>query len=78
LTLSDDKGSTTLAQGQETTREESPRDKNRKKRGGTGSVPGASGGVLNSPVAIGIGTGVIAGVAAWAIIRSDDPVSPKD
>ena len=32
LTLSDDKGSTTLAQGQETTREESPRDKNRKKR----------------------------------------------
>jgi hypothetical protein len=32
LTLSDDKGSTTLAQGQETTCEESPRDKNRKKR----------------------------------------------
>jgi hypothetical protein len=75
LTLSDDKGSTTLAQGQETTREESSRDKNRKKRGGTGSVPGASGGVLNSPVAIGIGTGVIAGVAAWAVIQSDDPVS---
>jgi hypothetical protein len=32
LTLSDDKGSTTLGQGQGTTREESPRDKNRKKR----------------------------------------------
>ena len=78
LTVSDEKGSTTLAQGQETTREESPRDKNRKKRGGTGSVPGASGGVLNSPVAIGIGTGVIVGVAAWAVIQSDDPVSPKE
>lgn len=75
LTVSDEKGSTTLAQGQETTREESPRDKNRKKRGGTGSVPGASGGVLNSPVAIGIGTGAIVGVAAWAVIQSDDPVS---
>lgn len=75
LTVSDDKGTTTLAQGQETTREESPRDKNRKKRGGTGSVPGASGGVLNSPVAIGIGTAAIAGVAAWAVIQSDEPVS---
>jgi hypothetical protein len=78
LTVSDDKGTSTLAQGQETTREEAPKDKNRKKRGGTGSVPGASGGVLNSPVAIGIGTGVIAGVAAWALIKGDDAVSPKD
>ena len=78
LTVSDDKGTTTLAQGQETTREESPKDKNRKKRGGAGSVPGASGGVLNSPVAIGIGTAAIAGVAAWAVIQSDDPVSPKE
>jgi hypothetical protein len=78
LTVSDDKGTTTLAQGQETTREESPRDKNRKKRGGTGSVPGASGGVLNSPVAIGIGTAAIVGVAAWAVIQSDEPVSPKE
>lgn len=75
LTVSDDKGTSTLAQGQETTREESPKDKNRKKRGGTGSVPGATGGVLNSPVAVGIGTAAIAGVAAWAVIQSDEPVS---
>jgi len=74
LTIKDDAGTTTLAQGQETTREESPRDKNSKKRGG-GSVPGAAGGALNSPVAIGIGTGIIVGVAAWAVIQSDDPVS---
>jgi hypothetical protein len=74
LTIKDDAGTTTLAQGQETTREESRRDKNSKKRGG-GSVPGAAGGALNSPVAIGIGTGIIVGVAAWAVIQSDDPVS---
>jgi hypothetical protein len=74
LTIKDDAGTTTLAQGQETTREESRRDKNNKKRGG-GSVPGAAGGALNSPVAIGIGTGIIVGVAAWAVIQSDDPVS---
>jgi hypothetical protein len=77
LSIRDDAGTTTLAQGQETTREESRRDKNRKKRG-TGSVPGASGGALNSPVAVGIGTGIIAGAAAWALIQSDDPASPKD
>ena len=77
LTIKDDAGTTTLAQGQETTREESRRDKNSKKRGG-GSVPGAAGGALNSPVAIGIGTGIIAGVAAWAVIQSDDPASPKE
>ena len=41
--------------------------------GAGGIVPGAAGGALNSPVAIGIGTGV--GVAAWAVIQSDDPVS---
>ena len=75
LTIKDDAGTTTLAQGQETTREESRRDKNSKKRGG-GSVPGAAGGALNSPVAIGIGTGIIVGVAAWAVIQSDDPASP--
>jgi hypothetical protein len=75
LTVTDEKGTTTLAQGQETTREESRRDKDSKKRGG-GSVPGAAGGALNSPVAIGIGTGIIVGAAAWAVIQSDDPTSP--
>jgi hypothetical protein len=77
LTISDDNGTTTLAQGQETTRDESQKDKNGKKREGAGSVPGAAGGVLDSPVAIGIGTGIIVGAAAWAVIQSDDPVSPK-
>jgi hypothetical protein len=77
LTIRDDTGTTTLAQGQETTRDESQKDKNGKKREGAGSVPGAAGGVLDSPVAIGIGTGIIVGAAAWAVIQSDDPVSPR-
>jgi hypothetical protein len=77
LTVSDDKGTTTLAQGQETTREESQKekDKNRKKKGGAASAPGATGGILDSPVAIGIGTAAIVGVAAWAVIQGDDAVS---
>jgi len=77
LTVSDDEGSTTLAQGQETTRDEESEKNKKKKRAAGGVVPGAAGGALNSPVAIGIGTGVIVGAAAWAVIQSDDPASPS-
>src|SRR6267154_1459043 len=67
LTITDDSGTATLAQGQETTRDEqSPESKKKKKRGtGTGAVPAAGGGLLNSPVAIGVGAGVVAGVTIW-------------
>ena len=78
LTISDDSGATTtLAQGQETTREESEsqKEKKKKKRAG-GAIPGAQGGALDSPVAIGIGTGVIVGLGAWVLIQSDNPTSP--
>jgi hypothetical protein len=54
VTISDGKGTVTLAQGQETTRDESSdtNKKNRKQAGG--ATPGATGGVLNSPIAIGV------------------------
>ena len=79
LTISDDTGTSTLAQGQETTRdEESQNDRNKKRRqAGGGTAPAAAGGILDSPVAIGIGTGAILGVAAWALIQGDEPASPK-
>jgi hypothetical protein len=81
LTISDDSGTTTLAQGQETTRDESQSqtDDNRKmkkRRAGEGNVPGAQKGILNSPVAIGVGAGIIIGGAAWVLTRNDEPVSP--
>jgi hypothetical protein len=78
LTVSDDKGTMTLSKGQETTREESHAEKDKKKnrRAAVGAVPGAAGGVLNSPWAIGIGSGAILGVTAWVLIRDDDPASP--
>lgn len=75
LTVSDDTGTTTLAQGQETTRDEQSEKKRKKKREGTETAPAAAGGILDSPVAIGIGTGIVAGVAAWALIQDDDPAS---
>jgi hypothetical protein len=80
LTISDDTGTTTLAQGQETTRDDSQSqgdNKKKKKKRGAGAVPGAHGGFLSSPWAIGIGGGAVAGATAWVLIRGDEPVSPS-
>ena len=81
LTISDDTGTTTLAQGQETTRDDSQspnedNNKKKKKRKGAGTAPAAGGGILDSPWAIGIGGGAIVGATAWVLIRGDEPVSP--
>lgn len=88
LTISDDSGTTTLAQGQQTTRDESQsqtdnntNNQKRKKREKrekrvAGAVPGAAAGVFNSPAAIGIAGGIIIGGTAWVLSQSDDPVSP--
>ena len=85
LTINDGKETFTLAQGQETTRDESAGDndkdnKDGKKKGNkkraAGAAPGASGGVFNSPVAIGIGAGAIIGVTTWVLVKNDNPASP--
>ena len=86
LTISDNTGTTTLAQGQETTRDESqsqdnaqPQKGGKKKKGAgpaAAAAPGAAGGVLDSPIAIGIAGGIVVGGTAWVLSRGDDPVSP--
>jgi len=86
LAISDSTGTTTLAQGQETTRDESQSQddsqvhKGKKKKKGAGpaaaAAPGAAGGILNSPVAIGIAGGIVVGGTAWVLSHGDDPVSP--
>jgi hypothetical protein len=86
LTISDNTGTTTLAQGQETTRDEtqsqddSQARKGKKKKKGAGpaaaAAPGAAGGILNSPVAVGIAGGIVVGGTAWVLSHGDDPVSP--
>jgi hypothetical protein len=68
--------STTVSQGQETTRQDSPEGKRRRRRAG-GAVPGAQGSVLNSPVALGIGVGIVGGVTTWVLLQGDDPASPS-
>ncbi len=76
LRLTDANGTTTLAQGQETPRDENP-EKGKKKRERGGAVPAAGGGILDSPYAIGIGAAAVGGLTAWVLLRDDDPVSPN-
>src|SRR5208337_2005899 len=82
LSVTDDSGTVTLAQGQETTRDDqSDQSDNKKKKNnkkqGTGAAPAAGGGVLDSPLAIGIGAAAVGGVTAWVLIHNDNPVSPS-
>jgi hypothetical protein len=81
LTISDGKDVVTLAQGQDTTRDESSGtnekdNKKKNKRRQSGAVPAAGGGLMNSPVAIGIGAGAIIGVTTWVLVKNDNPASP--
>jgi len=79
LMVTDDGGTVTLAQGQETTRSETSEqsEKKKSKKRAEGAVPAAGGGILNSTVAIGIGGGAIIGVTAWVLSKSDNPLSPS-
>jgi hypothetical protein len=75
LSISNDKGvSTTLAEGQETTRDQSQSNKD-SKRAAAGAAP-AAGAALDSPIAIGIGAGAIVGLGIWVLIQGDQPASP--
>jgi hypothetical protein len=86
VTVTDGKETFTLAQGQETTRNETSDDstdkdskdkKKKDKKRAPGAAPAAGGGALNSPIAVGIGAAAIGGVTAWVLIKSDKPASPS-
>jgi hypothetical protein len=78
LTLIDADGTTTLGQGQETTRDETQEKGKKKRDRGAGAVPAAGGGILDSPIAIGLGAGAVTGLTVWVLLQNDDPLSPKD
>jgi hypothetical protein len=85
LTINDETGTTTLAQGEQTTREDSDsqkdqdkdKDKKRRKKGAAAAPAAAEGGVFNSPIAVGIGGAVILGGAVWVLAQGgENPASP--
>jgi hypothetical protein len=84
LLIADGSSVVTLAQGQETTRDENSQDNNtnsnkkKKKNQQSGAAPAAGGGILSSPVAIGIGAAAVAGVTIWVLTRSSNPASPVE
>lgn len=82
LAVTDDNGTVTLAQGQETTRDDQSdqsdsKDKKNNKKRVTGAVPAAGGGILNSPLAVGLGAAAIGGVTAWVLLQGSAPASPS-
>jgi hypothetical protein len=80
LSVSDGTQISTLAQGEQTTRDESQSDENKKKkkrRGAGAAPPAAGGGILNSPVAIGVGAAAVGGLVTWVLLQGDEPASPS-
>jgi hypothetical protein len=81
LSVTDQNGTSTLAQGQETTTDESSQQngtKNKRKKAGPvpGAVPGSGGAILDSPWVVGIGGGAIIGTTIWVLLQGGAPVSP--
>ena len=72
LSIDDGSGTTTLPQGQQTTRE-TPTKKNRR---GSGAAPAAGGGILDSPIVIGAGGAAIGALITWVALQSSNPASP--
>jgi hypothetical protein len=70
LTINDSAGTTTLPEGQQTTRYASYDSKG-------GAAPAAGGGVLDSPIAIGIGVAAVAGLVTWVLVQGSEPASPS-
>lgn len=84
LTVTDGKETFTLAQGQETSRDENAqtsddtsKDNKRHKKQAGGAVPGAGGGILNSPYAIAVGGAAVIGLTTWVLLKNDEPASPS-
>jgi hypothetical protein len=79
LTISDDTGTSTLTEGQETTRDDSQsQSRNRKRKNGIAeaAAPGAAGAIFDSPITIGIAGAIAVGGTIWVLSRNDDALSP--
>ncbi len=76
VTVQDQQGTTTLSQGQQTTRDETTEPKKKHRKGTAGAATAAKGGILSTNTAIYTGLGVIGGVTAWVLLQPDEPLSP--
>jgi len=77
VTVNDGSQTSTVAQGQETTRDAQPAEKKKRKKRGGAAVPAGSGGALNSKLAVEIGAAAAGGVAVGLLLQNPDPISPS-
>lgn len=78
LTVQDDKGTTTLTQGEQTTRDDTSDDQKKKKHHhGSSAATAAGGGVMSSTPVVYGGLAAAGGAAIWIWTRSTPPVSPS-
>jgi hypothetical protein len=74
VSIDDGSGATTtLPQGQQTSRQSATK----KQRRGSGAAPAAGGGILNSPIIIAAGGAGIGALVTWVALQSSTPASPK-
>jgi hypothetical protein len=78
VTVQDDKGTTTVTQGQQTTRDDTgdTEKKKKKRRRAPGAAPAAGGGIMSSAPVVYGGLAAVGGAAIWIWTRSEPPVSP--
>ncbi len=86
LNVTDADGKVTLlAQGQDKTLDEqsdqtdqsNTKSKKKNNKGpAAGAAPAAGGGLLDSPIAVGIGGAAIVGVTVWVLLQGSPPLSP--
>jgi hypothetical protein len=78
VTVQDSQGTTTVSQGQQTTRDDTndtEKRKKRRKRAG-GAATAAGGGIMSSPAVVYGALGVGGGVGIWLLLQDEPPVSP--
>ena len=75
VSISDGLETTTLAEGQQTTREATQRT--RRRRRVAGAAPAAGGGVLDSPIVVAAGGAAVGALVTWVAIQTSYPASPS-
>lgn len=78
LTVQDQSGTSTVQEGQQTTRDDTanPEKKKKRKKRGAGAATAANGGILSTSAALYTGIAIVGGVTTWVLIQGDDPLSP--
>ena len=76
VTVQDDKGTTTVTQGQETTRDDTTdTEKKKKRRRGAGAATAAGGGIMSSTPVVYGGLAAVGAIGVWVWLQQEPPVS---